>query len=231
LHFEPYARVYTSSPTAAKTLFKQRKRWNSSRVELTGRFWKTLGYNWTLGVPVLIVKLLIARTIVVGLCVYLLLPVMLVDDFGFTGLLLGYVGNIATFSLATVFALCINGEYQYWRMALGLPFAPLYQLVFNWLPGAVGVLSDVFLFGNNTGFAPETTLIKGGSTRIALLFRLRRAVQLAVRSVLVGDVPFGKFWFGWRETEWTPNGFEGFTTGKRRSILPLRDVLGAARRK
>jgi hypothetical protein len=229
MHFEPFARVYTSSPTTFKALFKQRKRWNSSRVELTGRFWPALGYHWTLGLPILIVKFLIARTIIVGLLVYVFLPVVLIDDFGFAGMLLGYAGNIATFSLATAFALCINGEFGYWRMALGLPFAPLYQLMFNWLPGAVGVLSDVFLFGNNTGFAPETTLIKGGSARIALLFRLRRAFQLALRSVIVGDVPFGKFWFGWRETEWTPNGFEGFTTGKRRSILPAMSELLKAR--
>ena len=27
------------------TLFRQRKRWNSSRVELAGRFWNALGYH------------------------------------------------------------------------------------------------------------------------------------------------------------------------------------------
>jgi hypothetical protein len=85
----------------------------------------------------------------------------------------------------------------------------------------VGYVNDVFLFGNVTGFAPESTLIKGGSERIALLFRMRRAVLLAARSVLVGDVPLGRFWLGWRETQWTPNGFEGFTTKKKpRPILP-----------
>lgn len=220
LQFEPNAPVFTSSPTAMKTLFKQRKRWNSSRVELTGRFWPTLGYNWTLGLPVLMVKFLMARTLIVGVFVYILLPTLLFKNFALTGLLFGYFGNVATFSVSTAFALGINGDFRYWRMALALPFAPLYQLVFNWLPGAVGVSSDVFLFGNNTGFAPETTLIKGGSARIAITFRVRRALQLAIRSVVYGDVPFGKFWFGWRETPWTPNGFEGFTTGKRRSILP-----------
>jgi hypothetical protein len=66
-------------------------------------------------------------------------------------------------------------------------------------------------------------LIKGGSERIALLYRLRRAFLLALRSVLVGDVPFGKFWFGWRETRWTSSGFEGFTSKKKqRPILPPR---------
>jgi hypothetical protein len=46
-------------------------------------------------------------------------------------------------------------------------------------------------------------------------------VLLAARSVLVGDVPFGKFWLGWRETQWTPNGYEGFTSKKKpKAILP-----------
>jgi hypothetical protein len=107
-------------------------------------------------------------------------------------------------------------------MGLCLPIAPLYQLVFNWLPGTVGVSSDVLFFGNQTGFAPEWTLRKGGSVRIALLFRLRRAALLAIRALLHGDVPLGTFWLGWRETPWTPSGFEGWTTGKRRSILPSR---------
>ena len=80
----------------------------------------------------------------------------------------------------------------------------------------------MLFFGNKTGFAPETTLVKGGSARIALLFRLRRAWLVAWRSLLHGDVPFGAFWWGWRETPWTPSGFEGWTTGKRRAILPDR---------
>ena len=59
--------------------------------------------------------------------------------------------------------------------------------------------------------------------RIALLYRLRRAFLLTVRALLVGDVPFGKFWFGWRETQWTSNGFVGFTSKNRqRPIIPPR---------
>lgn len=220
LQFEPDAHVLTSSPTAMKTLFRQRKRWNSSRVELTGRFWPVLGYHWTLGLPVAIVKVLIARTILVGLAAYLLVPTALWQSHVGLGLLLGYAGNTALFTLMTALALLINNDFRYWRMLLGLPLAPLYQLVFNWLPGAVGVISDVLLFGNRTGFAPETTLVRGGSARVAMLFRLRRALLLAVRSVLRGDVPLGAFWFGWRETPWTPSGFEGWTSGKRRRIIP-----------
>jgi hypothetical protein len=62
---------------------------------------------------------------------------------------------------------------------------------------------------------------KSGCERVALLFRVRRLLALSVRSVLYGDVPLGSFWFGWHETAWTPNGFEGWTTGKRqRAIVP-----------
>ena len=215
MQFEPEAHVFTSSPTTAKTLFKQRKRWNSSRVELTGRFWPALGYHWTLGLPVMMVKLLIARTILVGIVVYALVPTALWNNSVSTGLVLGYMVNIVNFSVATLFAICINNDLRYWRMMLAMPLAPLYQLVFNWLPGAVGVISDVLLFGNKTGFAPESTLLKGGSARLALLFRLRRAFLLTVRSIFHGDVPLGGFWLGWRETPWTPSGFEGWTTGKK----------------
>jgi hypothetical protein len=73
----------------------------------------------------------------------------------------------------------------------------------------------VLLVGNVTGFAPETTLIRGGSARIALLYRLRRALLLAVRAVRRGDVPIGKFWLGWGATRWTPSGYAGWTTGRR----------------
>ncbi|CAN5909142.1 hypothetical protein BH11MYX4_BH11MYX4_12770 [soil metagenome] len=222
LQFEPDAHVFTSSPTAASTLFKQRKRWNSSRVELTGRFWPALGYHWTLGLPVMTVKVLIARTIIVGALVYALLPSMIWNHAVLAAFVLGYVAGIVNFTVSTVFALAINGDARYWRMILALPFAPLYQIIFNWLPGAVGVTSDVLLFGNRTGFAPESTLIRGGSARVALAYRFRRALALAVRAVVKGDVPFGTFWFGWRETPWTPSGFAGFTTRKKVAAVVVR---------
>jgi len=38
--------------------------------------------------------------------------------------------------------------------------------------------------------------------------------------VIHNDVPLGAFWFGWHETPWTPNGFEGWTRGKKRVLLP-----------
>jgi cellulose synthase/poly-beta-1,6-N-acetylglucosamine synthase-like glycosyltransferase len=213
LAFEPEARVFTSSPTRVKTLFRQRKRWNSSRVELTGRFWPALGYHWALGLPVLIVKMLLARTILVGIIAYVAVPAVLWDSHQALGFALILVANWVTFSVLTVGALAINHDWQYWRLLLSLPLAPIYQIVFNWLPGTVGVLSDVLLFGNRTGFAPEWTLRRGGTSRIALAYRVRRFIGLAYRSVRYGGIPFGSFWFGWHETRWTPNGYDGWTQG------------------
>ncbi|MEY4550622.1 MAG: hypothetical protein RL685_6817, partial [Pseudomonadota bacterium] len=223
IKYEPDARVYTSSPITLKALFKQRRRWNTSRIELTGRFWRALGYHWSLGLPAMIVKMSMLRSLIVGVGAYLVLPVLCFDSRTLTLVLLAYISQVIVSGMLTAITLVMNGEPQYWRLAYALPFVPLYTLWFRWVPAAVGYVSDVFLFGNVTGFAPEGTLIKGGSERIALLYRLRRAFLLALRSVLVGDVPFGKFWFGWRETRWTSSGFEGFTSKKKqRPILPPR---------
>jgi hypothetical protein len=220
LQFEPEARVYTSSPTTVKALFKQRKRWNCSRLELTGRFWPSLGYHWTLGLPAMIVKFFMARTVIFGALAYFVVPVFFWHSSLITGVVLGYLCNVLVWTIMTGLTIAINAELRYWPLMLSVPFAPLYQFVFNWLPCFVGLTADFFLFGNVTGFAPEQTLIRGGSQRIAILSRVRRFFSLCLRSVVWGDVPFGRFWLGWRETPWTASGYEGFTTGKRRRTLP-----------
>jgi hypothetical protein len=105
---------------------------------------------------------------------------------------------------------------------LALPLSPLYAICFTYAPTVVGAVNDVLLFGNVTGFAPETTLIRGGSSRIALLYRARRALLLSVRAARRGDVPWGTFWFGWGATSYTPSGYEGWTSGKRPPpVLPV----------
>ena len=140
-----------------------------------------------------------------------------------TAFILGYGCQLAGYSMLTILALLINGERRYWRLVLALPLSPIYAICFTYLPSVVGASADVLFFGNVTGFAPETTLIRGGSARIALLYRARRALLLAVRSALRGDVPGGKFWFGWGPTRWTPSGYEGWTTGRRPPpVLPAR---------
>jgi len=223
IKYEPEARVYTSSPTTIKALFKQRRRWNTSRLELTGRMWRALGYHWTLGLPAIIIKTSMFRSLLLGVVAYLILPAFFFDSRTLTLIVLAYFTQVLSASMLTFVTLLMNGEAQYWRLAFALPLVPVYTLVFKWVPAAVGIVHDVFLFGNVTGFAPESTLIKGGSSRIALLYRVRRAVLLATRSVLVGDVPFGKFWFGWGETHWTSSGFQGFTSKKKqRAIVPPR---------
>jgi cellulose synthase/poly-beta-1,6-N-acetylglucosamine synthase-like glycosyltransferase len=221
LQYEPEARVYTSSPNTIKALMKQRRRWNTARIELTGRFWRSLGYHWMLGLPAIIVKVFMARSFLLGLYAYIVVPAF----FWHTGMaivvVLVYLTQVVCAGLLTLLALLMNGEMRYWRLSFALPLSPVYTMCFKWVPAAIGFLHDVFLFGNVTGFAPEATLIRGGSARIALLFRVRRAFLLAIRAVAVGDVPLGAFWFGWRETPWTPNGFEGFTSRKKpRAIVP-----------
>jgi cellulose synthase/poly-beta-1,6-N-acetylglucosamine synthase-like glycosyltransferase len=221
IKYEPEARVYTSSPTTIKALYRQRRRWNTARIELTGRFWRSLGYHWTLGLPAIIVKTSMARSLLLGVVAYLILPALFCDSRTLTLIVLAYMTQVFIAGTLTSVTLTMNGEWRYWRLLLALPLVPVYTLCFKWVPAAIGFTHDVFLFGNVTGFAPESTLIKGGSERIALTFRVRRALLLAARAVLVGDVPLGKFWLGWRETPWTPNGFEGFTSKKKpKSIVP-----------
>jgi hypothetical protein len=221
LRYEPGARVYTSSPTTIKALFKQRKRWNASRIECTGRFWRGLWFHWALGLPAMALMGLVARYCIVGGLMYWRLPMALFHDSVVTAFVFGYTFQLAGYSTLTVIALALNGELRHWRLLAALPLSPLYAICFTYAPTLVGATFDVFGFGNVTGFAPEATLKRGGSSRLALLFRLRRALMLAVRSVLVGDVPLGSFWLGWGETAWTPSGFEGWTTGKKpRPILP-----------
>lgn len=225
IRYEPRAKVFTSSPTTVSGLFRQRKRWNTSRIELTLRFWRAIGYHWSLALPVMVVKALILRSVVIGAFVYIYVPLVIFPSHLGVGLVLGYACQVSIFATVTILALFLNREPRHWRLALALFLSPLYTFVFNWLPGAIGATCDVLLCGNVTGFSPEWTLKKGASVRIALFFRFRRAVMLMVRSALCGDVPLGRFWFGWRETPWTPSGFEGWTTGKKPpAIVPPREA-------
>jgi len=215
--------VFTSSPTTVKALFRQRKRWNSSRVELTLRLWRAISFHWALGLPAMAVQALMARSFLVGILAYCYIPFFLFSEHLIVGFVLAYAVQVLVFGTITLASLLISGEMKYWRIAFALPLSPVYNFIFNWLPAAVGIACDVLLFGNRTGFSPEWTLKKGQSVRLALLFRLRRAALLAVRSILYGDVPLGAFWLGWRETPWTPSGYEGWTTGRKPvSILHRR---------
>jgi hypothetical protein len=221
--YEPEARVYTYTPSTVRGLWKQRVRWNSSRFECAGRFWRAFAFHWEIGFPTTSHLWLVLKHVLELSIYYLLLPYFVLGT-SHAGLtyLLGYVGQTAAYSLYTLFALLLEREWRrFWPVLFCLPLAPLYLIGINFFGCVFGVVKDVFLFGNPTNFAPEWTLMKGRTERVALLFRVRRVLALALRAVLVGDVPFGWFWFGWAETPWTPSGYEGWTTGRKpRSMLP-----------
>ena len=219
LRYEPEARVYTSSPTTIKTLWKQRVRWNTARIEVAGRFWSAFFYHWDLGVSAIGVVGFIFKYVAFGAFYYVAVPFALGQGSYYARVGTAFLIQLAVYALWTTMALAMNGELRKnWRLLLALPCAPTYILVFSFWTTFTGVLKDVFLFGNVTKFAPETTLIRGDSTRIALLARSRRFVTLLLRAAIRGDVPFGLFWFGWGETAWTPSEYQGWTSGKRPTL-------------
>ncbi len=219
LRYEPEARVYTSSPSTVGSLWRQRMRWNAARIEVVGRFSASYRYHWDLGVSCVAAVGLMVKCLVFGVFSYVTAPLAVAKGGVLVPVALGITLQICVYGLSTVMALLLDAAFRKnWRLLLALPCACLYVPVYGFWAGAVGVLKDVFLFGNCTKFAPESTLIKGDSTRVALLARLRRVLVLTVRSAIYGDVPLGAFWLGWGETPWTPSGYLGWTTGKRPSL-------------
>ena len=220
LRYEPEARVYTSSPSTLGTLWRQRVRWNAARIEVAGRFSRSFWFHWDLGICAVGVVALILKYVFFGAFYYVAVPFALFQGSFAHRVGAAFVLQLAIYGLWTTMALLMNDSFhKNWRLLLALPCAPLYTLVYSFWTTFTGTINDVFLFGNITKFAPESTLIKGDSHRIAILARARRALLLAVRATVRGDVPFGLFWFGWSETEWTPSGYEGWTSGKNPSLL------------
>jgi cellulose synthase/poly-beta-1,6-N-acetylglucosamine synthase-like glycosyltransferase len=227
--YEPEARVYTYTPSTLSSLWRQRVRWNSSRVECAGRFSRAFAFHWEIGMPTgaHIWNLLGTVFEIVGY--YIVVPYyVLGEENALLAYLLGYSAQTLAYTLYTLMALALERERRgYLPILLSLPIASLYQICINAFGCVYGVTRDILLFGNATNFAPEWTLERGGCVRIALLFRLRRFLALCVRSLVYGDVPFGRFWFGWRETPWTPSGFEGWTTGRKPPPIVPRHALHA----
>lgn len=230
--YEPEARIYTFTPSTIKGLWVQRVRWNSSRFECAGRFARTFWFHWEIGFPTSLHLSLVLQNVGKVLLFYFVLPFACLGRGHFVlGFALGYGFHILSDVVYTAIAFAVERDVRRcWRSAMCLPLTPLYTIISSNLACAYGVTKDLLFFGNPTKFAPESTLIAGQTTRVALLFRVRRFFALVLRSAIYGDVPFGTFWFGWRETKWTPNGFEGWTTGKpARAILPL-PTLASIRR-
>jgi cellulose synthase/poly-beta-1,6-N-acetylglucosamine synthase-like glycosyltransferase len=229
--YEPAAQVFTATPTTIRGLFRQRVRWNSSRVWLLNRFGWSLWFHWSAGAIVYLDALMLVGLHVGTIAALFLWP--FADHAG------QWLAILITFNLAyalvragsTLIAMVQDDDIRgQWEKLLAVPFSGPFHLVFNVLTAAVGIVQDVLLFGTNTGFAPETTLIRSGVGRIALLYRVRRAFLLAARSIVHGDVRLGWFWFGWNETPWTPNGYHGWTDGRRRAHVHAPRAIDAPER-
>jgi cellulose synthase/poly-beta-1,6-N-acetylglucosamine synthase-like glycosyltransferase len=227
--YEPEARVYTYTPPTLRGLWRQRVRWNSSRVECAGRFSRAFSFHWEIGMPTGAHLWNLINTVFEIVGYYVILPYYVLGEaHALLGYLLGYSAQTLAYTLYTLMALVLERERRlYLPVLLSLPIASFYQICMNAFGCVYGVTRDIFLFGNATNFAPEWTLKKGGCVRIATLFRVRRFLALSVRALLYGDVPFGSFWFGWRETAWTPSGFEGWTTGRKPPPIVPRPRLEA----
>lgn len=222
--YEPEARVFTFTPTTLKTLWVQRVRWNASWVECAHRFKRAFYFHWELGGIVALRSSLFLWNLMLAVFFYVALPFELLTSTHsvITAFAISYAFQVFMLSLFTFFALAIETEWRrFWPVVLALPLAPLYSIGINFFSAAAGTVKDLLLFGNATKFAPEWTLKKGRTERIALLFRARRFFSLCVRAVVAGDVPWGAFWLGWTETPWTPSGYDGWTTERKpRSIVP-----------
>jgi len=216
-----HARAYTFTPPTMRGLWLQRIRWNSSRVEVSGRFSKAFLFWWECGSAFLTTLARILANLFYTIVIYCVVPFffMVGSNHIMYGIIFGYFFNMFCTSLYVVIACAITPESRaYLKVLYAAPIAWIYTLCFEFGPAAVGVVKDIFFFGTNVRFCPEWTLIKGKSSRVAVLFRIRRFISMCFRSVVYGDVPFGSWWFGWREHEpYVKSGYHGWTSGKRAS--------------
>jgi hypothetical protein len=234
--YDPLAKVYSKTPTTIPGLFKQRLRWNSSRMQDLLRHWPSLIYHWKAGIP------LVFGTVVVftAITMFALLPVVFL--FGRGGpapgpafAVLAVLGYYASRLTGTVAGLLISDSPpREWVKLVALPLSVPYHVVFNTATLFIGYYRDAFGFGEPTTFAPERTLLRSNLSRLAVAYRLRRALWLAARSARHGDVPLGSFWLGWHRTPFTPSGFEGWGSGQSPPPIfwprrPARAVVPSAR--
>jgi cellulose synthase/poly-beta-1,6-N-acetylglucosamine synthase-like glycosyltransferase len=221
--FDPLAMVSTSSPTTIRALFRQRVRWNTSRLWLFHRRGYSFFFSWNVSAPVfadLYLLFMVHAAFIIG---FALFPFMRQPASWFALLIMFQLFYLSVRAAVTFVAMIQNGSLrEQWPLMLAVPLSGVFHTVFNILTTIWGFFCDLFLFGVNTGFAPEETLMKVGKGRPALAYRVRRALRLAVRALRHGDVPFGWFWFGWEETRWTTNGYRGWTTPQTPAPKPTK---------
>jgi hypothetical protein len=216
--YDPLAKVYSKTPTTARALFKQRLRWNSSRMQDLLRHGPSLLYHWKAGVPLLLGTLVVFTAVTTFAAVPLLALCGIVHApppaAAFSVLaIIGYYTSRLTGTVAGL--LISDSPRREWIKLLALPLCVPYHVAFNTLTLLIGYYRDAFGFGEPTTFAPEETLRRSNLSRIAIAYRLRRALCLTTRSAVRGDVPLGAFWLGWRRSPFTPSGFDGWSTGTK----------------
>ena len=214
--YDPLAKVYSKTPTTVRALFRQRLRWNSSRMQDLLRHGPSLMYHWKAGIPLLFATIIMFTAITLFAAAPLA-ALWRADAPPTTPafVVLAFIGYYATRLLVTVEGLLISDSpAREWIKLLALPFVVPYHIVFNTLTLLIGYYRDAFGFGEPTTFAPERTLLRSRLGRFAFAYRLRRALWLTARSARHGDVPLGSFWLGWHRTPFTPSGFDGWSSGK-----------------
>lgn len=220
--YDPRARIFTRTPTTARGLYRQRKRWNVSRIWTSQRWGLALWYALHVGVWArleVLLNVVFNTVLIVGLVI---LPFSRMPSMWIAVAFVVAAGYFALRLAATLVALLIAEDPRRdFTILFAVPTSGIYHLLFNVFPTIDGFVRQVLGFGLNTGFTPEATLVVGGKSRIAIGYRLNRALRLALRSILVGDVPLGWFWLGWSKTRWTPNGYEGWDD-KRTRAVPIR---------
>lgn len=211
--YDPAAAVLTSSPRTMRALFKQRIRWNTSRQWLVQRRGVSFLYTWAVALPVLVELALLFAVHAAIVLTFVLFPMVTLPTTWLSLFIVLQIFYILLRTGATLLAMAQDGDFlERWPLLLALPLSGLFHVVFNIVPTIVGFAQDLLFSGVNTKFAPEETLIKEGTSRVALGYRIKRAYTLAVRATWNGDVTPGWFWFGWGETPWTTNGYTGWTT-------------------
>ncbi len=211
------AKVYTFSPPTLKSLWNQRLRWNSCRPECAERFAMAFLFHWDIsfGYMLMFVERIYPVTQLV--LFYILIPIFLLHGNFLLGYLVGYVSSFCLNTFYTLFALALEPERKkFWPIILSMPTRDLYCFVFGYCTTAWGMFKDIFLNGLNCKFLPEKTLIAGGGQRVAFWYRTKRFWSLCWRSLRHGDVPFGSWWWGFKEhLPYVQSGFYGWTTGKK----------------
>jgi hypothetical protein len=217
--YEPLGVVATSTPVTVKALFKQRKRWNSSRLWLVQRRGLSLFFSWSVGAFVLVDLGLMLATQLVTAAGLLVWPFLARPSMWLPMALAVQLVFLALQAKTTLLAMAQDEELRDPRLLLALPLCGLFHQVFNVGTAVVGLWQDVLGRGVDTGFAPAASLEANGTGRLALGYRLGRALRLAWRALVKGDVPLGWFWLGWHETRWTANGYRGWSAPRPGAVV------------